>query len=181
MKSRKNGGCELMKNKGLKLSVINIAFSGIVFIFGITAFIFSFFIQIGVIHLIFAVIDILWIIFNFIRLFNYEKSKIYKLLMTLVLLWCFLLAINIIFVFCGIFIEYAAYSSVVLIFILVLLYHLIRSWWWQDDSKLIDSFEESPIGMILILLALIPVWIIIDDIKTLKRINKKKSNKSNTE
>lgn len=88
----------------------------------------------------------------------------------MLLIWCLLLTVNIIFAYFNIFIVYSIYSSIILLLIVVVLYEIARPW---SKSSLVDNFGFLPLGMISLILALIPMIIIFDTIKELKN-NKNK-------
>ena len=88
----------------------------------------------------------------------------------MLLIWCLLLTVNIIFVYFNIFIVYSIYSSIILLLIVDVLYEIAKPW---SKSSLADNFGSLPLGMISLILALIPMIIAFDTIKELKN-NKNK-------
>ena len=72
----------------------------------------------------------------------------------MLLIWCLLLTVNIIFAYFNIFIVYSIYSSIILLLIVVVLYEIARPW---SKSSLVDNFGSLPLGMISFL-CLFNVW-----------------------
>ena len=107
---------------------INIIISLIVCILGATTFVYSFFDEISILHLIFAIVNIFWIVFEIFIKVKSKNTKKYKILFLMLLIWCLLLTVNIIFAYFNIFIMYSIYSSIILLLIVVVLYEIARPW-----------------------------------------------------
>ena len=154
----------------MKGSKLNIIISLIVCILGVTTFVYSFFDEISILHLIFAIVNIFWIVFEGFIKVKSKNTKKYKILFLMLLIWCLLLTVNIIFVYFNIFVVYSIYSSIILLLIVDVLYEIAKPW---SKSSLADNFGSLPLGMISLILALIPMVVIFDTIKELKN-NKNK-------
>lgn len=156
----------------VKLHKINIVASSIVIVLSIATFVYSFFNFVSEIHLIFAIVNILWLVYGCFINFKRNSSKKNKILYLLGFLWSIFLSVNIIFLYFNIFVEFVVYSSLFLIMIIEVVAYSERM--YTPETTLIDMFLDSPwsVGIIALIISFLPILIVGNSIKEIKNLNK---------